>query len=138
MIDDQDTVAEPVRPMSTSHRAALITAVITGLFGSVQSMQGADSTRTNERFERRKSELAETYDVLAANQNAISTAITKLSQRNNALKRRVLELERTIKRLEVGVDDDTPLLIFEQSRQPIKIQPLPTIPDLSGPPEIEH
>ena len=126
IVNSEDAVAEPVRPLSTSHRAALITAVITGVFGSLQSMQGADADRTAARFDATRGELAETYDTLAANQNVIGEALTELSRRNNALKKRVLELERTIKRLEVGVDDDTPLILFESTRRPIKVSPLPT------------
>ena len=60
----------------------------------------------------------------------ISAAITKLSKRNNALKSRVLELERTVKRLEVGVDDDAPLILFESTRKPIRISPLPSIDEV--------
>ena len=116
--------------MSSGQRAALITAVITGLFGSLQSLQGADSERTKERFEQSRTHLHELYDVLADNQNMISAAITKLSKRNNALKLRVLELERTVKRLEVGVDDDAPLIVFESTRKPIRISPLPSIDEV--------
>ena len=116
--------------MRGGQKAALITAVITGLFGSLQSLQGADSDRTKERFEQSRTHLHELYDVLADNQNMISAAITKLSKRNNALKLRVLELERTVKRLEVGVDDDAPLIVFESTRKPIRIQPLPSIDEV--------
>lgn len=127
MIDEEPTIAEPTRPLGPGHRAALITAVITGVFGSLQSMQGADADRTAKRFERSRDQLAETYDTLAANQNVISEALTKLSRRNNALKKRVLELERAVKRLEIGVDDDAPIILFESTRKPIRISPLPTI-----------
>ena len=132
MIDEEPTIAEPTRPLGPGHRAALITAVITGVFGSLQSMQGADADRTAKRFERSRDQLAETYDTLAANQNIISEALTKLSRRNNALKKRVLELERAVKRLEIGVDDDAPIILFESTRKPIRISPLPTI---THPPE---
>ena len=133
--EPQPSEVAPQPGMSATQKTAIITALLTGLFGSMQSMRGAGEQETAKRFERAKASRGQTYDTLAHNQNILSGAVTRLSKRNLALKKRILKLERALRRIEEGVDDESPLLIFgrEQPTKIIKIQPLPI---LEGP--VEH
>lgn len=131
MIEEEQTIADHPRPISPQHRAALITAVISGVFGTIQSMRAPDAEQTRQGIQRAASAVDQTYETLAANQNILAKAVERLSRRNIRLRGRVIELERALKRIEEGVDDPLPLIQFEDSASSkiIKISPLPVLPD---------
>lgn len=130
MIDEDKTITDP-QPLSPTHRAALITAVISGVFGTIQSMRAPDAERTRQGIQRAASAVDQTYEALATNQNILAKAVERLSKRNLKLRGRIIELERGLKRIEEGIDDPLPLIQFEDSASSkvIRISPLPMIPE---------
>ena len=112
---------------SNAQMVALITAICTGIFGSVQSLRAPDAETVDSEIHENQLRINEQYSVLALHQNQIAEYVKRLSKRNLKLKKRIIELERALKRMESGVDDDLPLVLFEGEREKkvLRVSPLP-------------
>jgi len=114
---------------NNAQMVALVTAILTGVFGSVQSLRAPDAEKVDDEIHENQRRIHDQYSVLALHQNQIAEYIKRLSKRNLKLKKRVIELERTAKRLESGVDDELPLVLFEEEKDKkvLRVSPLPMI-----------
>mgnify|MGYP003145225223 CR=1 FL=1 len=120
---------EEKKSNNNAQMVALITAICTGIFGSVQSLRAPDAERVDDEIHENQRRIHDQYSVLALHQNQIAEYIKRLSKRNLKLKKRVIELERSLKRMESGVDDDLPLVLFEEEKDKkvLRVSPLPLV-----------